>query len=191
MSIDRLISKYAIDPDIATTNVLPPSENDIHKQKMAAFAHELRDKFRLVIAELEGDLLTLRYRQFDKDMFGTLRDIWNKLIKMNKELGTHNPLEVAHEVVEYVRGIKQVIDNIEFLAKRHVESTNVDTRLTGRMRHPKLRGLSTLLRFVEFLEDEIRKMTPPSTTQKTWKPPAMPKDLEKVPSLSIKPPPMI
>ena len=210
MSIEKLLSKYSgntafsnaptepaitniSDSDIvptgasaATTGAEPNAENKL-RQAIANFSVDLREKLRLVLAEMEGDLLTLKYRHFDKALFLAYGDIWKHLVKANKQYGFSDPIECAHEVISHVKNNMKIIENIEFMAKRHVDNTNVDVKLTKHMSHPKLRGLSTLMRFVDHIENELKKIETPAVTQKTWAPPR-PKDLDVVPSLSIKPP---
>lgn len=200
MSIANLIAKYAdnttttttteiTESDIAPTGAEPNADNKL-RQAVADFSIDFREKLRLVMGEMESDLITLRYRHFDKTMFNAYGDIWKHIVKVNKQSSFDDPMGAAHEIISYVNSQKHIIENIEFMAKRHVEHTNVDTKMTGRMTHPKLRGLSTLLHFVNHIEAELKKIETPSTTQKTWfPPPRAPKDLENVPSLSIKPPP--
>jgi hypothetical protein len=205
MSIANLIHKYAdntafsnaptesadtepSESDIIPTGAEPNADNRL-RQAVANFSLDFREKLRLVIAEMEGDLLLLRYRHFDKALLNAYGDIWKYVVKVNKQSAFSDPIGAVHEIISYVGRQKQIIENIEFMAKRHVENTNVDTKMTGRMTHPKLRGLATLLHFVNHIETELKKIEPSTTTQKTWFPPAKaPKDLDKVPSLSIKPP---
>jgi hypothetical protein len=169
VTILRLLDKYA---DEAGTVLLEKSDARFKHQRhrLAEFAHQLFSRFRLILAEIEGDLVVLRERQFDPDMQKILIKVWRELEQIFKGFNQDKPYLVAQKLVEYVksRSTRSILDNLDFLAKHHLQQTSEDISPSFQ---PQIRSITLLLNLAEHVEKYIAEhpllpiveMAPPLT----------------------------
>jgi hypothetical protein len=191
--VQQLIEKYSAGAPLTPmtsmpTSLLEQSEGRFkHQQKrMTEFAHSFQTKLRVVIAEMEHDIGTLRDRKFDRNMQKMMIQIWENLVNIYRSFHQDRPYEAASKLVGYVheKQTKDVINNLDFLAKHHVKKTNIDFAPMSVLEHPEIRSLTLLTSLAAYLENYMKENPllektkpipisyPPNTTP-TWRPPAM------------------
>jgi hypothetical protein len=181
----QLIKKYADEP--AGTVMFEQSENRFkhQRQRLTEFSHSFHTRMRVLIAEIEYDIGILKDRGFDKDMRMLMTQIWVQLVEIFKAFKQDEPYKSAAKIIQYVRAksTRSIIDNLEFLAKHHVEKTNVDFGPSKVLVHPEIRGLTLLTSLTDYLEKYIKENPllskdpvitpmPPRQDAATWRPPA-------------------
>lgn len=99
------------------------------REMLAKFYDSFRSELRSTMGQMEGDLATLRERHFDKAMLALLAKVYRHLEEIYQHLTPEKPYKAAEELVNFVneRHQRSVIDNLQFLAKHHLEKTKPET----------------------------------------------------------------
>jgi hypothetical protein len=172
-----------------------------HK-RLDEFATKFHGKLQLISAEIQGDLMVLRERGFDKELQKQLFKVWQEVISVahsfNPETVAAKKLYLAAQaVVSYVKlpATRAILDNLDFLAKHHLKKTNVDLGvMTPGLGHPQFKSLGLLISLADYLEKYMadnplleQKMPTPSQLTSTVPPPirTIPPD-EETQMLNIK-----
>lgn len=156
LRILQLLEKYA--DGTANTALLENSGARFQHQRerLAEFAHQTYTRFRLILSELEGDALVLRERDFNPNMQKMLVKVWQDLQQILKSFNTVSPYTVAQKIVEYVnsRSTRSILDNLDFLAKNHLEQTNKNLPKDFL---PKIRSIPLLINLANHLEKYMKE----------------------------------
>lgn len=193
MSIQKVLKMaenfLALAEDPTETVVLAPPVNEYQEQRnrLAKFEEALEKKLRLVIAEMGNDLSTLRFRNFDPKTFKIFGNIYQTLIDIMKSIDPQKPYIAAEKLVRLVseRSTRIILENLDYIAKHHVETTNVDFRPSSRLKHPEIRSIDALRTLAADLKkfmDEHPLINPPGQSA----PPAarLPETVKELPAFS-------
>jgi len=149
----KLIEKYSSEE--GTVSLEQSKSRFSHQRhRLAEFAHILKTRLGIVIKEMEGDLFVLKERQFDQKVYEMLLKIWNEIIKISKVFHAEKPYTTAEQLINYVnsKNTRNIIDNLNFLAKHHLKQTNIKSNLLPVMGHPQFKSLDLLLNLVEYAD---------------------------------------
>ena|SRR5258708_7657620 len=150
LKVLQLLKKYA---DEAGTVLLENSDARFkhQRQRLSEFSHQLYTRFRLIISELEGDLMTLRERQFDRDMQKITIKVWQDLHQIAKIFNQDKPYIMAQKIIDYVksRHTPAILENLDFLAKHHLQQTHEGPPSKF---HAQFRSIQLLFNLSEYLE---------------------------------------
>lgn len=99
------------------------------RDMLAKFYNFFHNRLRATIGRMESDLGTLKERNFDKSMWSLLARLYKHLESIYARVSQEKPYSAAQELVDYVndRQRRAVIDNLDFLARHHLESTKPET----------------------------------------------------------------
>jgi hypothetical protein len=113
------------------TTISPDKRPNLNVQFEAQreFGRKFRSQLRRVHGELSGDLLMLKERQFDPKMRLLAEKVKDQINKILLGVRESNPHASGWEFVNYVLGrpARDIIDNLDFLAKHHVQATQPKT----------------------------------------------------------------
>lgn len=159
-----------------TPNVVYQEQRD----RLSKFHDHLKRQLRIIINEMEGDLWTLKQRKFDPKLFKTMSNVREELIAIFKGIQEDKPYRTAEKLVFYAtnRSTKMVLDNLDFLAKHHLQVTNEDFVTSDRVQHPQIHSFDALNKLVPQLKEFMDKyplIVPPGTATSempTVQPPA-------------------
>jgi hypothetical protein len=151
--VQQLAQKFA-------NTVLLDTNQKFKRQRvrLEQFAYDLRLKLGMLVREMEHDIGLLRERGFSKDMHKMYIKLWNDVIGIYKKLDMEKPYSAAEEFLAYAKNkhVRDVIDNLEFLAEHHLKKTNVDFRPSPTMEQPQLRSIKLFKRLTQHLETYLK-----------------------------------
>lgn len=106
-----------------------PANINLQFEAQREFGRKFRMDLRRIHGELSGDILMLKERQFDPKMrllAEKVKEAVNKILQGVKE---SNPHASGWELVNYVleKPHRDIIDNLDFLAKHHMQTTHPTT----------------------------------------------------------------
>ncbi len=118
------------------------------RTRLSEFYDRLTTQLRRIISEMGSDLFTLKERAFDPKMFKLFVKSYQNLIDISKEVKEDKPYIAAEKLVHYVleRPNSAVLSNLDFLAKHHTQTTNVDFKPSNILKHPEIRSIDELQR---------------------------------------------
>jgi len=138
------------------TIVQNPYNNEYQEQRgrLAKFYDTFNRQLRAIINEMEGDLWMLKERKFDPKLFKAMANVREDLIQIFKGIQEDKPYRAAEKLVFYVsnRPTKMVLDNLDFLAKHHLQVTNEDFIPSARLQHPQIRSIDALGKLASYLK---------------------------------------
>jgi len=149
MSIQKILDMAERFVTIAEETVLQSPANIEYKaqrDKLSQFYDIFYRQIRATISEMGSDLDTLKMRNFDPKMWKMLAKIYHSLIEISKEITEDKPYIAAEKLVHYVldREGAIMLDNLDFLAKHHLKSTNVDFKPSKAFRQPETRSIDNI-----------------------------------------------
>lgn len=154
------------------------------RNRLGEFYDHFRRQLRAIVNEMGGDLFMLRERKFDPKMFTLFGQVYQHLIELNKSIQEDKPYRAAEKLIAYVtdRPTRMVLDNLDFLAKHHLEVTNVDFVPSARLQHPKIRSIDALKALAAQLKQSMEKnplIVPPgmASSETPTQPPPKTRDL--------------
>ena len=178
--VQQLAQKFA-------NTVLLDTNQKFKRQRvrLEQFAYDLRLKLGMLVREMEHDIGLLRARGFSKDMHKMYIKLWNDIISIYKKLDMEKPYSTAEEFLIYVKNkhVRDVIDNLDFLAEHHLKKTDVDFKPSHSIEQPQLRGLKLFKSLTQHLEAYLKAnplLAVPSVT---------PSSSIDIPLLNVKPEP--
>jgi hypothetical protein len=132
------------------------------REMLARFYDFFHRYLRQVLSQMESDLGTLKGRNFDPNMRRLMVDVYRRLEEIFKKTDERKPYLAAQQLVDYVgdRHHRSVIDNLEFLAKHHLEATTPETAapLPTNVRHiMEAESLPMVKRLVEKLKEHMEQ----------------------------------
>jgi len=187
MSIQKILEMAERFVTIAEETVLQSPANIQYKaqrDKLSQFYDMFYRQLRSVIAEMGSDLDTLKRRNFDSKMWKMFGNVYQNLIEIAKGMDEDKPYIAAEKLVHYVLGREgaMTIDNLDFLAKHHLKSTNVDFVPSKAFRHPEARSLDAIKKLAQHAK-KFMEENPLIESPSISKPPSgLPETLKDVPA---------
>lgn len=174
MSIQKILEmaeKFVTLADEGTVIKTPHNmKYEDQRNRLSKFYDHFTRQLRIIINEMEGDIWMLRQRKFDPNLLKIFPAIRERLITLFKSIDEARPYIAAEKLVFYVtnRSTKMVQDNLNFLAKHHLQITNEDFVPSPRMQHPQVHSLDALNKLATELKDFMEKnplIVPPGATE--------------------------
>ena len=141
------------------------------------FGRDFFDKLRRVYGELLGDLLTLKERGFDAKMYRLLDKVKGEVAKIMTSIRENNPHAAGWELVHYVleRPNRDIIDNLEFLARNHLTTTHTDVagklQMLPNVKYAEINSLQHLRELAVEIRDYMEQNPPLPVPTSTPPPP--------------------
>lgn len=132
-------------------------------------------KLRNVYGELMGDLLTLKERQFDPNMYRLADKVKGEVIRILNSIKENNPHAGGWELVDYAleKPNSAIIDNLDFLAKHHVKTTQPQTNFEVKapVKHAEVNSFQHLKELAQEIKNYMEQHPPVSVPTSSPPPP--------------------
>lgn len=131
----------------------------LQRERLTNFAHDLHLKLRMLLGEMEGDLMVLRERKLDKNVWKIFAKLWSDLIEIAKSIDPNDPYTAGNKLVSYVknRPYRAIIENLEFLIKNHLKNTEVEFTPTSFFQPLQVRSLKLLQELANQIEKYMQE----------------------------------
>lgn len=125
------------------------------RKRLNVFFDTFFREFSITVNTIEGDIHTLKLKDFDRDTLRIMSKLFNNLVEYRKFLSNKNAdLQITdvypkiNKIVNYVldRNNLAIIDNLEFLTQHFMKSNQIDFQPTQSLVQSKLHGLKSLKR---------------------------------------------
>lgn len=115
-------------------------------EKQREFARKTYNKARNIHAELLGDIFTLKHRNFNPDMLKLAIKVKEDLEKLFRSYKESSPHTFGQKIVSFAldRPNGPIIDNLDFLTKHHIQSTQVQGDLPAFAKHAEVNSFKHL-----------------------------------------------
>lgn len=139
------------------------------------FVSEFLRNVRIALNELEGDLMTLKYRDPSKDFnrshWKELGNFWGACINIYKGFNENKPEEGVKEFADLLLDKKNWLTKIMPAIQQHLKNTEVNFIPSPGLVQARADGLKELIRVVNEGVQYVKKNTS-SPQSKTWRPPS-------------------
>ena len=159
------------------------------REILADFYAKFYGSLKKIIAELEGEIITLRLRHFDHKMLQLLNKLQQDLMQINQQTTPEKPYIGAEQLVQLIltRPNKAIVDNLDFLAKHHLASTNIEFTKNKHLQHPQMKSLDAIKSLAEWSQlfmtnNPLIQAPTPSTF-----PPGLEENMKDIPAFTATP----
>lgn len=139
-------------------------------EKTDHFGSDFLRKVRVALNELEGDLMTLKYRDFNRNQWKELGNFWRSCIDIYKAFNENKPEEGVKEFADLLLEKKNWLTKIMPAIHQHLKNTEVDFIPGPGLSQARADGLKELIKVVNEGAQYVKKNTSPAQSQ-TWRPP--------------------
>lgn len=126
---------------------------------------------RFALNELEGDLMTLKYRDFNRKQWKELGDFWRNCIEIYKAFNESKPEEGIREFADLLLEKKEWLTQIIPAIHKQLKETEVDFIPHPNLSQARADGLKELIKVVNEGAQNIKKNVSPSQSV-TVRPPS-------------------
>lgn len=130
-----------------------PSLNELFEAQRE-FGRGFNSQMRAILHELDGDVFTLKQRQFDPNMMRLLIKVKGDLEHILPRIRESNPHEAAQRLVDYVEGRNTgpVLDNLDFLIQHHLKATQEDVPNMPSLKNAEVNAIQKLKKLAQELK---------------------------------------
>jgi len=103
------------------------------EERLSTFKEQIEDNFRSLLQEMEGDLLTLREKNYPREEWKEFVKIFQNLVKLRKEVFEHHPYEAARLIINTItdRAFNARLNTLEmsiqhFLKENQIQFDSID-----------------------------------------------------------------
>lgn len=141
-------------------------------QKIAddQFSENFFKKIRTALNEIEGDLVVLKYRNFNRAQWKELGDFWQTCNEINKYV--EDATDGIKEFTDFLKEKKAWLAKIIPAIDQHLKSTEVDFAPGAGLLQARADGLKELIKVIEEGNEYIQKNISTRDQLETWKPPS-------------------
>ncbi len=125
---------------------------------------------RIALNELEGDLMTLKYREFNRTQWKELGLFWRNCVEIYKAFNENKPEEGVQEFADLLLEKKDWLTKMMLSIQRHLKATEVDFVPGPGLTQARADGLKELIKTVNEGAQSVKKNTSPAQSV-TWRPP--------------------
>lgn len=137
------------------------------------YANDFIRNIRIALNELEGDLMTLRYRDpspaFNRTQFKELGNFWGACVEIYKSLDEYNLEKGVKEFVSLLQDKKDWLAKIIPAIKQHMKNTEVDFIPGPGLSQARADGLKELIKVITMGAEQMKSnpasmvLKPPSS----------------------------
>lgn len=147
------------------------SEYYSYPQKTDHFVNNFLRNVRVALNELEGDLMTLKHREFNRAQWKELGLFWRNCIEIYKAFNENKPEEGIKEFTDLLLEKKDWLTKIMPAIQKHLKETEVDFIPSPGLVQARADGLKELIKAVNEGAQNVKKNISPAQSV-TWRPPA-------------------
>lgn len=146
-------------------------EDQISKNnKTDPHANNFLRKLRMALSELEGDLVVLKYRGFNKTQWKELGLFWRNCIEIYKAINEQKLDEGIQELADLVKDKKEWLIQMLPAIQKQLKETEVDFTPGPYLTQARADGLKELLKVINDGAEHLKKNTL-QNQMVTWRPP--------------------
>lgn len=127
-----------------------------------SFAYDFIKKIRTALNEIEGDLVTLKYREFDKTKWKELGNFWRACIAIYKAMNRDNFEDSFKEFSDLLLEKKDWLTKIIPAIQQHLKNTEIDFIPHPNLSQARANGLKELIKVVNEGAQNIKNNVLPS-----------------------------
>lgn len=124
------------------------------RERLSKFYDQIEREFTQILNEMEGDLLTLKVKEYPRPELKEFIKVFQYLIQLKKHALNYRPYEAAQQIINFInnRGFKAQIAALNMSAQHFVQNTQVDfDQSLGRLHQASIKSLEKLQPFAEKL----------------------------------------
>ena len=141
-----------------------PTNINVQFETQREFGRKFRMDLRRIHGELSGDILMLKERQFDPKMRLLAEKVKDQVNKILQGVRENNPHTSGWELVDYVleKPNQDIIDNLDFLTKHHIQATQPKTRFEIRapLKQAEVNGFQHLTELAQQVKNYMEQNPP-------------------------------
>lgn len=126
-------------------------------QKTDHFANSFLRNIRAALNELEGDLMTLKYRDFNRKQWKELGDFWRNCIEIYKGFNENKPEDGVQEFVDFLLERKDWLNQINSAIQKHLRATEIDFVPHPNLSQARADGLKEVIKAVNEGAQQVKK----------------------------------
>lgn len=98
------------------------------RERLSQFLEQIKVRFTRILNEMEGDLLTLKIKEFPEDDWKEFAKLYKHLIQINKSLIDYKPYQAAQKIIDLVssRDMKAKINTLDHIIQHFLHNNTVD-----------------------------------------------------------------
>lgn len=128
---------------------------NLEREKLNDFRNEMDTQFTRILNEMEGDLLSLRIKGFQKDHWKEFSKIYQHLIQLKKGLADYKPYHGAQQIISVIkdRHFKAYISTLNVIIQHFLQNNTVDLGPTSdSIKQTSVNSLNKLMPFADQLQ---------------------------------------
>jgi hypothetical protein len=126
---------------------------------------------RVALNELEGDLMTLKYRDFNRTQWKELGNFWRNCIEIYKAFDENKPEVGVKEFTDLLLEKKDWLAKMMPAIHKHLKATEVDFVPGPGLTQARADGLKELIKVINEGTQNVKNNISPAQSV-TWRPPA-------------------
>lgn len=126
-------------------------------QKTDHFVNSFLRNIRIALNELEGDLMTLKYKNFNRKQWKELGDFWKNCIEIYKGFNENKPEEGVQEFVDFLLEKKDWLNQINSAVQRHLKTTEIDFVPHPNLSQARADGIKEVIKAVNEGAQQLKK----------------------------------
>lgn len=145
------------------------------RERLEAFYYDTSKFFKALISEMNGDLLTLKFKDIHPDVLKTFGDVTHKILSLYLEIDPDHPYVGLENLINWAESkqTKVLLENLEFLIKEYLFKERDEFEQGPYMKHPQVQSIKRLLGTIPKLKKFIidHPMLPDPRSVSTVPPP--------------------
>lgn len=128
-----------------------------YQQSMEDFYFETTGFLRTVLGEMEGDLIVLKNKNIDKNLYILLAKARNKISEFSLEIDPKNPYLGIQALINWAdnRNNKAVLENLDFLLKHYSNISNIEFIPITNVTQAKTDSVENFLILIKALKNHL------------------------------------
>jgi AraC-like DNA-binding protein len=153
---------YEIAEKYAAKTIIADNEEKFQsqKEKLAEFFHLTDRKLSAILNEMQGDLLTLKYKGFPKNEWKELFKIHQEVVNLRNTLDSFKIYESAQKIIDTIseRSFRARLNTLEVIIQHFLKSKEVHPKnYTGdQLQQSKVNSLKNLVLFTNELKEYMQ-----------------------------------
>lgn len=129
------------------------------RQKLEQFSDDFLGKLRPILNKMEEDLLTLKEKGYDRNLWKELGMLRTRLISFYKNFSEDKPYESAQVVINFVfsKETFELIQKLHSSIQKHLKKTEVEFEPSPRFTQSRADSLQKLVTFMHSIKDFMKK----------------------------------
>lgn len=147
------------------------------RQKMEQFSNDFMSKLYSVINEMDGDVATLKEKEFDQNSIKKLHILLQKILGFYKNFDEKKPYVWAEKLIQYIISpdIFPIIQSLNINIQKHLKENQIQFLPSNKLSQARVDSIKNLLNLLFHTKDYMKKnpLLPDPRDMPTVRPPAL------------------